>query len=290
MEQFTYLLLLGLLLVIAKLLIEATSKKVKKLESEMDENDFEMKPVTGGLISGIVSIIWAVAVMFIHMRMIFFARGRVFVTIGMVGASFIVLAFVVWFAWETLRQSREKIIVKGNTITQYKSQRKAAQITFDEISKIKFGESKKRSRMNFHGMDDEIIFTISDSWVGQSLLIKRLIYSGKAPLLATPVFLKNTPYKYKKLLENFLNTTTALINFLIEEGLIINYSFDENGLVDIDFELYYHDLTAEGQRLFTPTVIDKWYNTPLKDKNITDFILFLKNALMEIRGGLRFED
>jgi len=274
-------LLIGLTVVIVKLSNAITLKKVNKIESEMDENDFVMKVVTEGFTYGILWIVWTI-IIFIYTRLANF--DAIWIIILAV-VWFLSFAWMVWSIWVSLQQ---KIIVKDNTITYYKFQRKVTQITFDEISNATSSESKNRSHMNFYGENGEIIFTLPNYWwEGQSLLIKRLIYSGKTPLFEIPPFLRYAPKKNKEMTKNSLNTMTELVNFLIEEDLTTWNSFDENGFVDIDFELYYHDLTEEGQHLFTSNTINKWINLPLIDGNISeisDFILFLKAALMEMRS------
>jgi len=302
MREFIFLLIFGLItglvIVFARLSGKKISKKVSRIESEMDELDFVMETVKVGFINVVLPILWVIAVLLIYawmlnpIRTIVSLNTMASIPIGSIViaiALFLGFAWMAWPMWMDLQQSRQKIIVKGDTITYCNSQRMVSQITFDEISKVTFIETKNRSSINLYGLDGEMFFTFSDGWLGESLLIKRLIYSGKIPLLETPAFLKNTPYKlenhywYTKFLENFLNTTTELINFLVKEGLTIWHSFDENGLVEIDFKLYYHDLSEEGQRLFSSNVLDKLFNLPLNDADISDFILFLKTTLIEIR-------
>jgi len=275
----------------AQLTVNKTSKKVYEIESEMDENDFVMKLVSGDFVNGISWIgVWvgSAVVMLVAIRLFVRPTGTIITDIALYLIYVMIFLIFIWLVWLILMSRRQKIVVKDDTITHYKSQRKIAEISFDEISKAKNGMSKDRVYMNFYGMDDEIIFTFYDNWIGEGVLLRRLILSGKTPFFRIPPHLKNAPIKNEEEIEKRLNDLTTLMNFLIEEDLTTWYSFNENGLVEIDFELYYHDLTAKGQRLFTPNVINKLVNPSPDDEEISeisDFILILRTDLTKINGN-----
>ena len=247
------------------------SKKMNKIESELNENDFVMRPMKWIRVSGF--LVGAIALGFAALVFIYtLISENLGMAIGMV-AIFVLPSVIPILLVIAIPPFRNKIIIKENIITHYRFLRKIVQLTFDDIQTVRFDEA---GDTRYYDINDKEIRLGSPLWIGYGLLIKRLIYLGKLPLYLPPSLFKN-----KKQNKEYLNILTSLMKFLVEHDLVIWCSFDENRLIENDFKLYYADLTKKGQQLYKSEVMDKWIDFALKGGDITDFSL-LQNGLMEI--------
>jgi len=241
-------------------------KKLHKIDSEMDEFDFVMRPPQWKRMLGLIWIAIGVFVIIIAVR-----DSLLEIYIGLILLGLTALG---------VKPFLTKIVVQGNVIIIHRFFRKV-QVTFHRISKVKmeasvkcynnpmnqyvevkcYSKSKKKSKST-----KKLNFT--SDWYGFHLMMQRLFDLGILPWLETSRNKKDR----KKM--------TLLMNFLIEHDLTGWYSFNKKEAVKFGFRLHDYDLTKEGQYLFTSGAVDKWIDFVYQGGDVSDFSL-LKDAMIE---------
>lgn len=235
------------------------SKKMQKLESEMNEQDFVMTPAKWIRVLGIIGIVFSLAIAI----GIFIETTEIF----MILLFCLFLGFAVVCFWLFLWATVEKTIVQGNMITAHELFGKVYHYTFAEIARAKW--NSLTTEIKCYDANDDLMLEFSSFHVGYPLMFQRLRDIGKIPWFSVSPALKEN----KKQLKRFLTAMTSLMNFLIENDLTSWNEFDKNGIVPADMKVYKHQLTEKGQYLVTSGAIGKWLDFAEQGGDISDFRL-----------------
>jgi len=248
-------------------------RKLRKIESEMDEHDFVMRPPKWMRTLG---LIWV-------------AIG-VFVIVMAVRESLLVLGFILFvFTVLGTKPLRKKIVIQGNTAVIHKFFRKV-KFTFDDIAEVMTDHKKatifdevakvirnQYTEVKFYNFNGKKRLMFTSDWFGFRLMMQRLFNSGKIPWLET-----NENKSDRQNLSEFMT-------FLIDFDLTNWYSFSKRKAVKVGFKLHKHDLTDKGQYLFTSGAVVRWAEFVNQGGDISDFSL-LNDALVEYESKEQSSD